>query len=748
MTETQEQYDVAARRRREMKNWIPFLTSSRITYYMQQFKKLYYEQYIQVEEKLLRQLNFAKAVETDEAPHDLKYGGLQHTSVFNIIADLRKKEHLTEYEKKLMEFAKIQYEHVMSLRKKTYKQSPYYQEKSSAVQQIHSMEKLELLNELIERLRLEQKRIFTHIDETPVDDHLVVLQMIHRCFGKEYEMETNKQQLSQRKESQSQSRKRSNLETAIELRKSYENLCARVKNKNKKQNNSTIAVNSSNIGIEPLPLTPVKQKNLEYLSIKQLIKEYKLLQQERNQETNKEYRKEVAEYLETIFNKAQKDETTILQHRCKTHRDKQEVEEELREKIGVLIKENLDLNKKIEEIITENQEIKLKLTNSLQMEKKLEEQLEEEKQEKLKLNKSLNKKENNEKQHLKIKELNEEIQKLQEQLTITIKQTKEKKTQTEHQTKTVEIQTQVKTKETNIQTEITISDPEQQQSLELQEITNRLRNIENIILENAERTNRSKQDGTKEVENNEGDQLRTSSSALILKITSKNITITQLKETLNERLLSEKNVPPLFCKNARQRNTLILQSDNEENTEKLLKLIENYSDIKQQIEITYKLTKNSKVIITGIPKTVSSSTIINYITEQTPILNINIEKILQKEKTNNYHMVLNMESKEAQLLLNKKFLLIGLNTCQIRFYRPIIRCGNCQLYGHSTINCLRDSICAKCSRGHHTSECPYAQDSSQHRCTNCYLSEGYKKHTADSNLCPVFRAMLADRRTN
>lgn len=715
---------------------------------MQQFKKLYYEQYIQVEEKLLRQLSFAKAVETDEAQSDLQYRGLQHAAVYNIIADLRKKENLTEYEKKLMEFAKIQYEHVTSLRNKTYKQSPYYQEKSSAVQQLHSMEKLDLLNELIERLRLEQKRIFTHIDETPIDDHLVVLQMIHRCFGKEYEMETNKQQLTQRKESQSQSRKRSNLETAIELRKSYENLCARVKNKNK-QNSSTIAINSSNIGIEPLPLTPVKQqKILENLSIKQLIKEYKLLQQERNQETNKEHRKEVAEYLETIFTKAQKDEITILQHRCKTHRDQQEVEEELREKIGVLIKENLDLNKKIEEIITENQEIKLKLTYSLQMEKKLEEKLEEEKQEKLKLNKSLNKMENNEKQHLKIRELNEEIQKLQEQLTITTKQTKEKKTQTEHKTKTVEIQTQVKTKETNNQTEITISDPEQQQSLELQEITNRLQNIEKIITENAERTNRSKQDGIIEVENNEGGQLRTSNSALILKITSKNITITKLKETLNERLLSENNVPPLFCKNARQRNTLILQSDSEENTEKLLRLIENYSDIKQQIEITYKLTKNSKVIITGIPKTVSSSTIINYITEQTPILNINIEKILQKEKTNNYHMVLNMESKEAQLLLNKKFLLIGLNTCQIRFYRPIIRCGNCQLYGHSTINCLRDSICAKCSRGHNTSECPYFQDSSQHRCTNCYLSEGYKKHTADSNLCPVFRAMLADRRTN
>lgn len=749
MAQIQEKYGAAARQRLKMKDWIPFLNSNRIRYYIQQYKKLYYEQYCQEESKLMNQLSFAMAVESKENPRDLQYTGLQHLALHNIRMKLRDKEIITENDKELLEFIDLQYKHMQSLKNKDINQSPYYQDKGSLVQQFHSTTSLDLMNWMIELLRKEQHFMFVSLArrektlETPVDDHLAVLQMIHMCYGKEYDTITNEQQLTQRKENQS--RKYSNLETAIELRKSYEIHCANVKNNYNKNKQNNFKTASKNIGVDKLPLTPQQsqQNKLENLSIKQLIKEYKSLLQQ----TNKDNKDEVARYLEVIFSKAQKDETTLIHYRNEIYRDKQAFEEELEKKTGEQVKENLELRKKIEEIINENKELKLKLTSSQQMEERLDEKLEEEKQKNIKLEKSLNKmeKDYNEKQHQKIKELNEEIQKLQEQQTKTTKLTKEKKIQTELKSKTVGTQTIIKTKSGNTQTDVTFSDPEQQQTIELQQISNRLQNIEKIIMDHNNLTEKRNLEVSAEVEHDKGDQ--TSNSALIIKITSKNFTLTQLKESLNERLLSEESVPPVFCKQAKQRNTLILQSNNDNNTEQLLRLIENYSDIKQKIEITYKLTKNSKVIITGIPLTVSSSAIISFITEQTKISNIAIDKILQREKTNNYHIVLNMEFKEAQLLLHKKFLLIGLNTCHIRLYRPIIRCGNCQLYGHSAINCLRDSICAKCSRGHHTSECPYALDSSQHRCTNCYQNEGYRKHTADSNLCPVFRSILADRRT-
>lgn len=200
-----------------------------------------------------------------------------------------------------------------------------------------------------------------------------------------------------------------------------------------------------------------------------------------------------------------------------------------------------------------------------------------------------------------------------------------------------------------------------------------MQNIEKILIGQTNLINNRSKELAGEVERADSGQPRTSNSALIMKLTSKNLSIIQLKEILNDRLLGETDVPALYCKLARQRNTLILQSDSDENTEKLLRIIENYSDIKQRTEITYKLIKNTRIIITGIPSSVSTSTITNFIKEQTTITNITIEKNLQRAKANNYHIVLNMDSSDAQLLLTKKFLLIGLNTCHIRHYRPIIR---------------------------------------------------------------------------
>lgn len=226
------------------------------------------------------------------------------------------------------------------------------------------------------------------------------------------------------------------------------------------------------------------------------------------------------------------------------------------------------------------------------------------------------------------------------------------------------------------------------------------------------------------------------------------MTLKQLKDSLNEKLSQEKDVPYINCRKARQQNTLILKSNTEDNTEQLLRLIENHPEIMSSVELTIMTTNQRRLLITGIPLSVTPENMVTRLKESSiPNDNIQIEKILRKEHSNIYHLVITLEAAIAQNLLAQKNICIGLNTCNIRPYRPIIRCANCQLYGHNFNNCIRHSICAKCSRGHQTQDCPHAGVPSQYRCTNCYNSRDYFKHTADSTKCPVYQAQLADRKT-
>lgn len=722
-----------------------YITSEVITQVIEDLKIAYPKIYQDWREELSKQLQHAKAIETknySSSPYYnnniVKPGNILIEQIIKEEKELKityaSAEKQAIYDRKFEFLRYVRYNEI-AYYNGTYGNSPFYREEETKLQNLLRVLDTDVINQilgkLIRRYNIEKAPEIQNYQKF-IHDHLQMLIFIKSAEEFKQERRKREQQLSHKKENQT--RKQTNLETALQLRKSLEN--SRNSNNKNKQQHQKSEVITQKIGAATLPLTPktIQQNKLENLKIKQLIKEYKILLQ---QNTKASY-EEADRYLEEIFSRAERDESIITQHRTKLNRDTQEDEGELREKMEGLTRVNLELRQKAEDTIKENMEIKAKLSESLQLELRLDEKLLEEKQANKKLKESLRKWEDEAKiEQQKLKNLNEEIEKLQEQINKTKVTIKDKKNQTDNRTKTV-----------HIQTEITNSDLEHKQALELQQITNKLQNIETLLIgqTNVKNNRSTGLAGVEECANSE--QSRTSNSAILMKITSKELTIAQLKEILNERLLDEMDVPALYCRLARQRNTLILQSNSDENTEKLLKIIENFSDLKEKTEITYKLIKNRRIIITGIPSSVSTTTITKFIKEQTTITNTTIEKILQRPKSNNYHIILNMDSSDAQQLLTQKFLLIGLNTCHIRHYRPIIRCSNCQLYGHTSSTCRRDTICAKCSRGHHTNDCPFTLDSSQHRCTNCYLNDGYKKHTADSSSCPVFRSMLADRRRN
>ena len=74
---------------------------------------------------------------------------------------------------------------------------------------------------------------------------------------------------------------------------------------------------------------------------------------------------------------------------------------------------------------------------------------------------------------------------------------------------------------------------------------------------------------------------------------------------------------------------------------------------------------------------------------------------------------------------------VGYLTVNVRTYVPDpIRCYKCQSFGHLTVRCNKDMVCAKCScADHESNDCA----SSEAKCPNCS-----GKHPAWSRKCPTF----------
>lgn len=99
----------------------------------------------------------------------------------------------------------------------------------------------------------------------------------------------------------------------------------------------------------------------------------------------------------------------------------------------------------------------------------------------------------------------------------------------------------------------------------------------------------------------------------------------------------------------------------------------------------------------------------------------------------------------TNILMKLGFMRVGIRQCGVFIYKPIIRCANCQLYGHSKFNCKRKTIYAFCAMAHLTTSCPNNTNLDLMQCTNCIGREVHRPHMADSSLCPAYIDQLSYR---
>lgn len=108
-------------------------------------------------------------------------------------------------------------------------------------------------------------------------------------------------------------------------------------------------------------------------------------------------------------------------------------------------------------------------------------------------------------------------------------------------------------------------------------------------------------------------------------------------------------------------------------------------------------------------------------------------KILRKSNVLNkrFNIIFEVDSSSYNLLINKEIINIGWSRCRVFNDYGIVRCYNCNKYGHLQKDCKNKIMCAKCSGDHDTKQC--MDESDNCKCVNCIDSNDKFKMNLDIN---------------
>lgn len=243
-------------------------------------------------------------------------------------------------------------------------------------------------------------------------------------------------------------------------------------------------------------------------------------------------------------------------------------------------------------------------------------------------------------------------------------------------------------------------------------------------------------------------QIYSKAAILIKRINNSNMSLNDIATILTRETKEKTLTREILCEPARDRNTLIIKTTTDEKTHNLLKTIESIVSLKDVIEITYKAANLKRIIVLGIPNEILKEDIIQTLNEKYRCeLPINSHRFFKRKNSKTYQLVLETEDWIARRLLQKQKLHLGFNSCKILPYMPIVRCENCQRYGHTGQNCRQQTRCQFCAGGHATAKCGVTDNENKHRCINCMGTGNTFPHHAGSSDCPCYQFHIQKRNT-
>ncbi|KAH8284469.1 hypothetical protein KR054_011791, partial [Drosophila jambulina] len=186
-----------------------------------------------------------------------------------------------------------------------------------------------------------------------------------------------------------------------------------------------------------------------------------------------------------------------------------------------------------------------------------------------------------------------------------------------------------------------------------------------------------------------------------------------------------------ICKKTRA-GTLLIKTRNSIQAQKLLKL-KTFHDFPVNVEEHKTLNTSKGVIYSNDLRNIDEKEIVEELKPQNVI---EVRKILKKnnnETTETGLIILTFSSID----LPEK-LWIDYEVVQVRPYiPPPMRCYNCLRFGHPTVFCKSEQICANCSEKKHTDDKNLCTNIKT--CINCkYEDDEIKHHNAMDKSCPAF----------
>lgn len=156
------------------------------------------------------------------------------------------------------------------------------------------------------------------------------------------------------------------------------------------------------------------------------------------------------------------------------------------------------------------------------------------------------------------------------------------------------------------------------------------------------------------------------------------------------------------CTLARNKSTLIIHAENDEDFCKIVDSIKKISRIcKTWYKLGFRKQKRLKIIILGILVYYEPYEVLGKLAQDIGTKEqLEANQIIRRENNKTYQIVVEIEGIPTIQIVRNGKLLCGFKSCKIAPYIPIIKCNNCQVYDHNASHCLRKTVCAYFTRGH------------------------------------------------
>lgn len=192
--------------------------------------------------------------------------------------------------------------------------------------------------------------------------------------------------------------------------------------------------------------------------------------------------------------------------------------------------------------------------------------------------------------------------------------------------------------------------------------------------------------------------------------------------------------------------SLIIKCRQDQDLQKLQQTLSKNKAISKLARVSQKGPKKTKIIIKNIPYDLND-TLLNQ-SLKSAFNNFSLGRHFIYKNNQAFSQVVVIDEEKAKHLLSKPSPTVQIGPCYYAaaIFVPIVRCFNCQAFGHTYTECQqRNSYCATCGCSGHSSDT--CQSSSEAGCINCYTHNNRASdhqlkhgpcHTAFSKNCPIF----------